>query len=101
MQEEWLPIHTNPRYAISNLGNVKNALTDKVLKVYPSRLMTVRRVFVRDLTRENIPHFLSSTVYIPNNNLLGSPRRKYYVSDLRDAYANARQLLENNNAIVY
>jgi len=94
--EEWLPINGNPRYAISNLGNVKNTRTNKLLKVYPSRLMTVRRVFVRDLTRTNIYKFLSNTVYIPNPNLLGSPRSKYYVSELREAYAAARQLLENN-----
>ena len=63
--------------------------------------MNARRIFVRDLTSANISKFFSKKVYIPNPNLLGSPRVKYYVDDVKHAYTLARVLLENNNPILY
>jgi len=97
--EDWLPIYDNPQYAISNLGNVKNRLTDKLLKVYPSRLMNAKKIQERDLLY--ITRFLSNTVYIPVQTIHGKRRQKYYISDLRHAYDLARVLLENNNPILY
>jgi hypothetical protein len=97
--EEWLPIHDNPQYAISNLGNVKNRLTDKLLKVYPCRLMTIRRMNQHMLRR--IGNYLSQSVMIPVV-IEGRKRRvRYYVDDLKHAYNLARVLLENNNQILY
>ena len=36
MVEIWATIKENPRYAVSNLGNVKNVLTGKMLKPRPT-----------------------------------------------------------------
>ena len=97
--EDWLPIYDNPMYAVSNLGNVKNRLTDKLLKVYPSRLLTIRRVSQRHLA--NIGNLLSQIVYIPTMTVNGKRRRKYYINDLKHAYHLARVLIENNNPARY
>ena len=97
--EDWLPINGNPQYAVSNLGNVKNRLTDKLLKVYPSRLLTIRRVSQRHLA--NISRLLSKIIYIPVPTVNGKRRQKFYIDELRHAYILARVLLENNNPIIY
>ena len=97
--EEWLPMNGNANYAISNLGHVKNTRTDKILKVYPCRLLTLRRATQRHL--RNIGSVLSQSVMIPVT-IEGRKRRlRYYVDDLKHAYRLARVLLENNNQILY
>ena len=97
--EDWLPINGNPQYAVSNLGNVKNRLTDKLLKAYPSRITRVRRVTQANL--RNINMLICGYVIIPVPTVNGKRRQKFYIDELRHAYDLARVLLENNNPIIY
>jgi len=97
--EEWLPINGNEQYAISNLGNVKHTISNRQLKVYPPRLLKIKRMI--RLRSENVQKLFETYVMIPINTPDGRRRRKYFVKDLKHAYENAWRLLNEENPPVY
>jgi hypothetical protein len=93
--EEWLPINGNEQYAISNLGNVKYTISGRLLKVYPPRLTTIKRIWPSQTHR--IPNYFKKYINIPVNTPYGKRTRKYYVEDLIEAYNDAKILLQINS----